>query len=83
MKDKIVFETFRELGPYEVMNMVLDSPSCVNGEVRVKKYKVTIEEIEEPDSVIAERVKKLWDENENHHHYTPLKLMAKTVGLIL
>jgi len=68
---------------YEVREMKMDEPSCFNGNVRVRKYKVTIEEIKEPDEVIAERVQKMWDACDNMHHRSPLKDMAKTVGLDL
>ncbi len=62
MDDKIVFETFQEIGSYEINNMTRDEPTCFNGYVRVKKYKVTIEEVHEPIDIIARRVQKLWDE---------------------
>lgn len=73
-------ETFRYIGDYEKGNLTQLKPSCFNGIVRVKKYRITIEEIEEPNEVIAERLEKLWVECDNYHHYKPLLDAAKTIG---
>ena len=78
-----VFETFRALGPYEIGNMTQKDPSCFNGYVSVKRYRITIEEIEEHDEIIGARLQKLWDECTNHHHRDPLKSIAKGYGLEL
>lgn len=78
-----VFETFRAIGAYEMGNLRQEDPSCFNGNVQVKRYRVTIEEIEEPDDVIAARIQKLWDECKNHHHWSPLQAVAKRHGLEL
>jgi hypothetical protein len=77
---KIEFETFRDFGNYEVSNMTSKEPSCQNGNVRIVKYKVTIELIEEPFEVIAERLQKLWDECDNWHHVSSLTSYAKKIG---
>ena len=73
---KIQFETFREMGNYEVSTLKQDAPSSFNGIVRVKKYLVTVEEIAEPKEVIAERLQKLWEEGDNMHHYGQIQSMA-------
>ena len=80
MKEPIVFETFREISLYEVRNLTKNEPTSINGRVNVRKYKVTIELIDEPNKVIAERIQKLWDECNNHHHWQPLIGMAKSIG---
>lgn len=74
------FETFKEIGFYEKNNLTSENPSCFNGIVNLRKYKVTIELIEEPDEIIQERLQKLWDECNNHHNWQPLKNMAKQIG---
>lgn len=79
----MVFETFLQIGSYEIGNMKRDDPSCFNGNVSVKRYRVTIEEIEDPDDVIRARLQKLWDECDNHHHREPLRAVAKRYGLEL
>ena len=76
-------ETFRSIGAYEMSRLRDDEPSCFNGWVRVKKYKITIELIEEPKEVYAERLNKLWIECDNHHHYEPLISTAKGMGIEL
>lgn len=83
MKTKIEFETFREIGSYQINDLIQKNPSCFNSEIRVKKYKIIVEEIEEPDSIIRERIKKLWDECDNWHHWEPLKKYAKKYNLEL
>lgn len=78
-----VFETFREIGDYQINSLKQDAPSCFNGVVSVKRYRVIIEEIDEPDDAIRERIQKLWDECNNLHHHGPLQAIAKRYGLEL
>ena len=81
LSDSIIsFDTFRKIGLYEQHNLQNKEPSCFNGNVSIRKYKVTIEPIEEPNEVLAERLQKLWDECDNHHHWTPLKKAAMQIG---
>lgn len=58
-------------------------PSSFNGDVRFRKYRITVEEIEEPNEVLAGRLQKLWDECDNYHHWTPLKEAAASIGYTL
>jgi|SRR5688572_1059733 len=81
--DKIEFETFRQIGSWEIGNLERKEPTSFNGSVNFKKYKVTIEEVIEPNEVYAKRIQKLWDECDNNHHWTPLKQAANSVGYIL
>ena len=81
LADSIIsFDTFRKIGLYEQHNLQSKEPSCFNGSVSIRKYKVTIEPIEESNDILAERLQKLWDECDNHHHWTPLKNAAKQIG---
>ena len=73
----ISIETFRKIGSYEMSNLKSNEATCFNGNVNVRKYKVTIELVEEPNDVIIERLQKLWDECDNYHHWTPLRIEAK------
>lgn len=77
------FETFRNIGSYEITNLTQKEPSCFNGEVCVVKYRVTIEVVEEPVEVLQKRVRKLWRECDNWHHWTPLQNEAKKLGFEL
>ena len=74
------FETFKLLGSYEQLNLTAKEPSCFNGNVRIKKYRITIEEVEETKEVYEKRLQKLWDECDNFHHWDPLKKEAKKIG---
>lgn len=59
------------------------APRCWNGDVSVRRYRVTAEIIDEPIEVIHERLRKLWAESDNHHHFGPIKSAAAKVGLEL
>ena len=65
------FETFQEIDGYAKTQLIQSDPSCFNGMVRVRKYKVTVELVEEPIEVIQARIQKMWDECKNHHHWGP------------
>lgn len=77
------FETYNEVTKYAKRQMISDNPSCFNGKVSVRKYKITIELIDEPIEVIQARIQKMWDECDNHHQWDPLKAEAKKYGLAL
>jgi hypothetical protein len=82
-KDKnttVSFETFRNISGYEQSNLTSDNPTSFNGDVRIKKYRVTIEEIVESDEVYIERIQDLWDTCDNMHHWTPIENVAKSLG---
>lgn len=75
-----VLETFMDIGDWEFVRMRQSEPSAFNGYVRVKKYRITVEQIEEPIEVIQERLEKLWAESDNHHHRDPLRIQADSIG---
>ena len=78
------FDTFRDLSaPDGYRELEQDDSSCFNGMVRVRKYRVTIELIEEPVEIIKERIQKLWDENDNHYNDTSLIKEGAKYGLEL
>lgn len=76
-------ETFQVIGSYDLHRMTTSEPMCWNGEVKVERYRVTIEKIEEPVEVIHERLRKLWREATNPHHWGPIRAKAKEFGLVL
>ena len=78
-----VIETFRRLGDYETHQYKQDTPSVGNGEVRVRRYRMTLEKVDEPLDVLIERLQRLWDWSDNHHDYMPLMGMAKELGVVL
>lgn len=75
-------EVFRKVGDWELRNMEYNAkePSCFNGNVSIKRYKVTVEIIEEPIEVYQERLEKLWIESDNHHHWAPLENFAASIN---
>ncbi len=81
--DKASIETFRDPRGYWLNQVKKAEPSCFNGMVEVRKYRVTVELVDEPEEVIRERIQKLWDECENHHHWQPLKASGRRYGLEL
>lgn len=62
---------------------VVGHPSCANGDVRIEKYRITIEKVEEPKEVYQERLVRLWRENErNWYHSDPMRYAAmKYLGI--
>jgi len=81
LADSIIsFDTFTKIGLFEQHNLQSKEPSCFNGNVSIRKYKITIEPIEEPNEVLAERLQKLWYECDNYRHWTPLKNAALQIG---
>lgn len=81
LDDSIIsFDTFRRLDLYDQHNLQNREPSCFNGNIRICKYKITIEPIEEPNEILCERLQKLWDECDNSHHFDPLKRAALQLG---
>ena len=77
------FETFKAVDSFQVANLERKEPSCFNGIVEVRKYKVTVELVEETDEVIRERIQLMWDKLDNHHHINPLRREAAKYGLKL
>jgi hypothetical protein len=78
-----VLETFRCPVPYWLGQISEQSPSCFNDRVQVRKYRVTVELIDEPKEAIAARIQKLWVESDNYHHREPLRRVADEYGVSL
>jgi hypothetical protein len=77
---RIVFETFNDCSPYWLRQLQSDYPSTHNGDVRIRKKRVVIEDIEEPVEVLGARLQDLWDHCSNHHHVDPLRAAANEIG---
>ncbi len=71
------FETFREIGFSQTTNLLQNKPSSFNYNVRIKKYKIIVEEIIEPHEMLCYRLERLWVTENNWHQYEPLKNEAK------
>lgn len=79
----ISFETFDRPSSFAIGGMKKAEPSCFNGVVEVRRYRVTIELVDEPREVIVERLKKIWLECSNYHHWQPLERAAVEFGVDL
>lgn len=76
-------ETFRDIAGYSLQELVQKEPSCLNGMVRIEKYKITVEKIHEPKEVYVKRLQKLWDECDNRYNRQPLQIEAKKLDIEL
>jgi hypothetical protein len=76
-----VIETFYDPRGYSLNQFVRDEPNCFNGWVNFRRFRVTVEEIEEPKEVLAERLLKMWRDCDNSHHWEPLKAAAAQIGI--
>lgn len=75
------FETFTVPGYWlGQMQQGKNEPSCFNGVVHVRRYRITAEVIDEPQAVIAARIQALWDTCDNMHHIGPLRDYAAAIG---
>lgn len=77
------FETFKPVDYFTQGQMEEKEPSCFNGYVNVRRYRITVEQIEEPKEVLESRLLKLWRETDNHHDWQPLKNAAAQIGITL
>lgn len=79
-KNRIEFETFRKPSSYEIIKET--HPSCGNGSISIRKYRVIAEEIEEPVGVLQSRLLRLCEKHGgNHHNWGLLKSVARKLGM--
>jgi hypothetical protein len=53
-----VFDTFGNPED-QIQRLLIEAPTALNGLVRVERYRITVERIEEPEEVIKERLQEL------------------------
>ena len=82
---RIEMETMRQpwVTSREIRAMVAPTHDAFNGCVHVRKYKVTVEMIDEPIEVIQARIQDLWDNCDNSHNWNPLRYMGERYGMTL
>ena len=78
--EKQTIETFHKPGTREIASLKCESADCGNGNVSIRRYKITFEEIPEPKDVLAKRLQSLWDHSETYHDSEPLKSAAIELG---
>lgn len=75
--------TFRDPRGYGITNLINREPSCMNGHANYRQWRVTVTPVEEPQEILAERVRQLWRECHNHHNWAALEAAARQVGIEL
>ena len=75
----IVVETFHVPDAYTRGRVEQSEPSCFNGDVRVRRYRITFDLIDEPNEVLSARLQALWDASDNHHQWHPLRAAAEKI----
>lgn len=76
-----VIETYRDPS-WDLRNVEQTEPSAWNDDVRIRRYRVTVELVDEPIEVLRDRLRRLWREDEpNHHHWGPMRKMAEQLGM--
>lgn len=79
----VVVETYRNPVGWSLDNLIQARPDAFNGYVNFRRYRITVEEIEEPIEVLRERLRKIWRECDNHHSWTPIRMVAASLGIEL
>lgn len=77
------FVTFRNVDTYAIGQMTQDAPSSFNGMARVRRYRVTVELLDEPIETIRARIVDLWERCNNHHQWGGIEAEAARYGLDL
>lgn len=63
---------------------VEDQPRVFNGELSLRKFRITVEVINEPIDVLRDRLRKLWRESEPNIHARPvMHQAARELGIEL
>lgn len=81
--EKQVYECFGNPRYYAQRAEGHTAPSCVNSNVRYRRYRITVELIDESVEVLKARLQKMWDECKNPHRWAALRMAAKAIGLEL
>lgn len=77
------FETFYAIDHATIRSLQRDAPYICAGSVSYRKYRVTVELIDEPKSILAERLEDMWANTTNCHHAEALHKAAKAIGIKL
>ncbi len=78
--ERTEFVTF---GYPNVSDRFRPGPHVWNGEVHIRRYRVVVELMDEPDEIIRQRIIDLWAGSTNGHDRAPLHDMAAKYGLDL
>jgi hypothetical protein len=78
--ERYAFETYWRPKPYNVDHLRNGVPSVGNDEVKVRRWRVTIEPVDESADMLYARLLDLWECSSNHHEWGPLKAAAREIG---
>jgi len=78
--ERQVFETFQRPSYYLLRGLERNAPDVFNGQAHVRRWRVTVEPIEEADDVIYARLLDLWERSANMHEFDPLRAAARALG---
>lgn len=82
-KIEFELETYTPLEKGNFGHFIHHEPYIFNQQVGVKRYRIIVQEIPEPEHVIRERLIKLWQDSRNMHHNDAIRQMAKRLGIVL
>jgi hypothetical protein len=73
--------TFTTFQPDLIEPNNITKASCFNGMCRIRNYRVTVEEIEEPKEVLEKRLRELWLDKNNGHSSNRKAINAEATKL--
>ncbi len=78
-------KTFTTFQPRTITSNAITEPRCFNGMCLIRKYKITVEQVEEPKEVLESRLRELWKNKENWHSSNRDAMWeeAKNLGIVL
>jgi hypothetical protein len=74
------FQTFFPVGTHNIRDWTQSKPSSFNALIRVKKYRVTIEEVQEPEDVIIDRLVELYKNADSYRERAAIEDYAEACG---
>ena len=78
--ERRVFETFQQPDCFLLRGLERPVPDVFNGQVHVRRWRVTVEPVEESDGEIYAWLLDLWERSCNMHEWEPLRAAAKALG---
>lgn len=79
----VSFVTYLRPDSYTVGQLRGVAMSCVNGDMRIQPYRVTIEPVPLTDEELRARLVKLWRVCGNYNHWAAFQTMATELGITL
>lgn len=77
-----IFETFGDPED-QIKRLLVEAPTAFNGIVRVERYRVTVERVEEPDDVLKARLHELLKQKGHIDKNKQVRKAAAKLGIKL